>query len=90
MNGGGGGGGGGGCVHIDDTKWPNEQYGGMLCFFCCFIKSEDRSLMSNSIGFAPELKCILWINQVILFRVKRLLPFHEANAADQIKLDTIK
>ena len=33
----------------DTCRTPHEQYGGMLCFFCCLITSEDRLLMSSII-----------------------------------------
>ena len=49
----------------DTWMTPHEQYGGMLSFFCCFIRSEDRSLMSSIVLdsaatlFTPETPKVL-------------------------------
>ena len=39
----------------DTWMISHHQYRGKLCFFCCFIMSEDRSLMSSIVPTHPSI-----------------------------------
>ena len=48
------------CQSFPDTLMsPHEQYGGLLCLFCCFITSED--------SYTVYPKSVLWTQ---IFHIK--------------------